>query len=90
MIEFLYNDGITSITTSCRGEQLGSVVNMFRSFLIHAGYHPSNVERILYVEGDTQGFRRGDGNPAQGDFFADADREPDAGELGDDEPWEHG
>ncbi len=70
------------VTVTTRDEQLGAVVEAFKEFLIHAGFAYSSVERVMYVEGDHQGFR-GDGNPKQGDFFADdkEDFQPDAGDL---------
>jgi multimeric flavodoxin WrbA len=74
MIKFYFEDQFAGakatamVTTG--GEDLGTVVSAFKTFLGLVGYHQDNIAGIKY-DNNAQGFRRGDGNPGQGDFFDD-------------------
>jgi hypothetical protein len=89
MIKFYFEDQFAGakatamVTTG--GEDLGTVVGAFKTFLGLVGYHQDNIAGIKY-DNNVQGFRRGDGNPSQGDFFATG---PYAG-PGDDDGEESG
>lgn len=99
MIKFYFEDDYAGAKASAmvvsKAEHIDAVVSAFKVFLGLAGYHPTSIERIVMMdEHDShQGFKftvRGDGNPSQGDFFADGPFEgPEDGELGDDD-MEHG
>lgn len=92
MIKFYFEDEYAGAKASAmvvsKAEHIDAVVSAFKVFLGLVGYDHSTINKIR-VDGDDQGFRYGDGNVLQGDFFRDVDREPDDGELGDDD-MEHG
>ncbi len=66
-------DELHAVYTELRteAEHVEAVVEAFKSFLLHIGHHPDNVDAITFKPGERQGFRQGDGNPRQGDFFDD-------------------
>jgi hypothetical protein len=52
MIQFIlkqqsYDEQDVMVTVSTHLEHLDGVVNAFKTFLIHVGHHPANVERVV-------------------------------------------
>ncbi len=82
-IKFIYTEapgqgaGDHAVYTELQTEaaHLNAVIEAFKSFLLHIGHHPDNVDAITMPSfSERQGFtQRGDGNPAQGDFFDDGE-----------------
>ena len=67
MITFNFNDtgGQVSLEVRSRAEHIERILEDFKMFLVHAGYHPDNVNAIEYLSAsvDRQGL------PEQLDFF---------------------
>lgn len=59
------------VVVATQAEHIKAVVDAFKTFLTHVGYHPELVENVSYDEPQRAGFKStyGDGNPSQGDFF---------------------
>lgn len=57
MIIFNYHDrlGQVSVEVRCHAEHLEAIIADFRTFLLHVGHHPNNIERITFEERQ-QGF----------------------------------
>jgi hypothetical protein len=52
MIQFIlkqqfYDEQDVTVTVSTHLEHLDGVVNAFKTFLIHIGHHPANIERVV-------------------------------------------
>ncbi len=48
---FIHNEGV-SVTLSGDEVVIDDILDDFRRFLLGAGFHPQNVERIVYDEKD--------------------------------------
>ena len=55
MIQFIlkqqsYDEQDVTVTVSTRLEHLDAVIEAFKTFLLHVGHHPDNIERIVFQE----------------------------------------
>jgi len=58
VIKFEYNDGKSAVTTTSDADHLEAVLEDFKAFLLHVGYHYENVENIIYDGRCRQGLRQ--------------------------------
>ncbi len=68
MITFKYTDGKTCIDTCTAAEHMKAVVEDFKKFLHHVGYHYDNIEAITYDYDDREARQ---GLPQQMDWIRD-------------------
>ncbi len=48
-IKFIYTDNGTYLEVQTEALHIGDVVDEFRLFLMHVGYHSANIERVQLV-----------------------------------------
>lgn len=54
MITFLYTDtgGQVTLEVRSRGEHIERVLDDFKTFLMHIGYHQDNIDAVTYDKGE--------------------------------------
>ncbi len=50
MITFNYTDGQTCVATTTNAEHMKAVVDDFKTFLRHVGFHADNVDCVVYQD----------------------------------------